>query len=107
MSISIRLLDCLKTVSALAYGFDENPCAACIQLASQVRDVSLDDVGVMGPIVVIEVLQQLLLRYQGPWPVHEVFKDAVLGSREVQHASVTMDDLLYRVDLEIEDLKLG
>ena len=54
-----------------------------LQLAAQIRDVGFDDVGVVFPVVVVEMLQQLPLRDDHPRPVNQVLQDAILRGRQI------------------------
>ncbi len=75
---------------------------AAFELFAQVGDVGLDDVGVVLPVVVVEVLQQLALADDGAGTVHQVFEDAVFGGREIDEDAVAADGLLQGVHFEAE-----
>lgn len=64
--------------------------------------MSFDDVGVVLPVVVVEVLKELLLADDFARVVEQVFEDMVLGGREVDEDSAAMDGLLERVEFYIE-----
>ena len=78
-----------------------------IELFAQVGDVGLDDVGVVLPVVVVEVLEQFALADDYARAVDEVFEDAVFGGREVDEDAGAADGLLQRVDLHTESVERG
>ena len=67
----------------------------------------LDDVGVMLPVVVVEVLEQFTLADDFARVVDEVFEDAVLGGRQVDERAGAANRLLQRVQLDIESGERG
>jgi len=62
----------------------------------------LDNVGVVLPVVVVEVLEEFLLADDFARVMEEVLEDVVLGGREVDKDAGAMDSLLERVEFNVE-----
>ena len=71
------------------------------ELAAQIRDVGFDHIGVMFPVVVVEMLQQLSFRHDDAGPMDQVFEDVVLRRRKIHRNPGTMNALLDRIDFQI------
>ena len=69
--------------------------------------MGFDDVGVMLPVVVVEVFEEFLLADDFARMVKQVFEDVVLGGREVDEHASAMDGLLERIELDIESVEGG
>ena len=87
--------------------FYEGDGVAFVELAAEVGDVGFDDVGVMLPVVVVEMLEQFFAGDDDARAVDEVLEDAVLGGREIEQAAVAMDGLLERVSSTSAKRKMG
>ena len=84
----------------MAQGLDEGDGYTAVELAAEVGDVSLDDVGVMLPVVVVEVLEQFFAGDDDAGSMHEVFEDAVFGGGEIDGTAIANNDLLERVEFD-------
>jgi hypothetical protein len=69
--------------------------------------VGLDDVGVVFPVEVVEVLEQLLLADDDARAVHEVFEDVVLGGREIDEDAGAVDGLFESIEGDAESVECG
>jgi hypothetical protein len=98
-----------EAVAAAAEGLDDGIGRGdgSIELAAQVGDVGLDDVGVMFPIEVVEMLEEFLLANDNARAVHEVLEDVVLGGREVDEDAGTMNGLFQRIEGDAEGVESG
>jgi len=89
-----------KPVAASAQGFDDwiGLRDGGIEFFAEVGDVGLDDVGVVFPVEVVEVLEQLLLVDDDARAVHEVLEDVVLSGREVDKDTGAVDGLFQSIE---------
>src|SRR6185503_2637290 len=69
--------------------------------------MSLNDIGVVLPVVVVEVLEEFLLADDLAWVVQKVLEDVVFGRREIDEESAAMDSLLKAVEFYAERLERG
>src|SRR6202034_94236 len=90
-----------QPIPAAAQRLDPVAVAVAIQLAPQIRNVRLNHVGVMLPVVIVKVFQQNLLRNHRPWPVTEVFERAIFRRRKLHRLAGHRHRLLQRVDHHI------
>src|SRR5689334_13138937 len=98
---------CNETIAATAQGLDRLLIAVGHELFAQIGDVGLDHVGVMLPVVVVEVLEQLALGDDDARPMHHVLKNAVFSRREIDDATSAAHCLFQRVDFDVGDGKNG
>src|SRR5262245_61554633 len=61
----------------------------------------------MLPVVVVQVLEEFLLTYNFARVMEQIFKDVVLGGREVYKDTATMDRLLERIQFDIKGFQGG
>jgi len=78
-----------------------------VKLSAEIGDVGFNDVGVVLPVVVVEVLEEFLLADDFAWVVKQVFEDVVLGGREVDEHACAMDGLLEGIQFYVEGLEGG
>ena len=69
--------------------------------------MGLDDVGVMLPVVVVQMLEKFLLADDFARVVEEVFENVVFGGREVDEDASAMDGLFQGVELDVKGFKGG
>ena len=81
--------------------------AGGVEFFAEVGDVGLDDVGVVLPVVVVEVLEELCAGDDDAGAEHEVLEDAVLGGGEIDEGAGAMDGLLEGVELDVGDTQGG
>src|SRR5579863_10557196 len=87
-AVTALLRNCLMaaghSVAASAHGFNHRLRfrAHGVELFAQIGYMRLNDVGVMLPVVVVEVFEHLALADDFAWVMDEVFEDAVLGGGE-------------------------
>src|SRR5579862_9820853 len=82
---------------------DQRLSSLDIQLSSQVRYVSFDNVGMMLPIEIVQMFQQLLLRNNRARPMNEIFKNSVLRWREIERPAPAAHRLLHGVQFQIRN----
>ena len=69
--------------------------------------MGLDNVGVVFPVEVVEVLEELLLADDDTRAVHEVLEDVVLGGGEVNEDAGAVDGLLEGIESDAEGVECG
>src|SRR6185437_14713901 len=79
------------------------------ELFAEIGDVRFDHVGVMLPVVVIEMLEQLARGDDGAWAEDEVFEQPILSGREIDELAGAANGLLYRVERDASngELRVG
>ncbi len=78
-----------------------------VEFFTQVRHVRLDHVGVMLPVVVVEVLEEFLLADDLAGMVQQVFENVVLGGREIDERAVAVHGLLQGIEVDAERVECG
>ena len=82
-------------------GVDRGPSERPVDLATQVADVDLDDVGIAVEVVIPDVAEDLTLRPHLPRVSHEVFENRELTARQLDVSVAAGHPARARVEAEV------
>src|SRR3569833_2140555 len=96
-----------KTIATATQSFDHRVGVRNyrVELFAQVGDVGLDDVGMVLPVVVVEMLEEFLFAYDFARVMEQLFLDVVLGGREIDQNAAAMDGLFEGIEFDVEGLE--
>src|SRR6266508_448761 len=94
-----------QAVPGAAHGLERPPAERRVDLAAQVADVHLDDVGVAVVVGVPDVLEDLLLGHDLVAPAHQVLEQGELPGGEADLGGATAHLAPGRVEAEVAGLE--
>src|SRR3984885_390593 len=82
---------------------DQRFSPLAVQLSSQVRNMSFDDIGMMLPVEVVQMFEQLLLRNDGARPMNKVFENPVFRRRKIENPAPAANRLLHSIQFQVRN----
>ena len=103
----VRVSGWMKPIAAPAKGLQAKRLFRFGQFPAQIGDMHFNHVGVMFPVEIVKVFEQLLFGDDNAWPMHEVLENAKLRGRKRNGCLALGYGLFQSIQFDVADAKHG